>query len=64
MTVGQKRTVLIDWNVRVSDRPRVQSADGAVYLRASEPIEPTRQQLQNADTCALILLNITAEPPK
>jgi integrating conjugative element protein (TIGR03749 family) len=35
-----------------------------VYLRASEPIEPTRLQLQDADTGALILLDIAAEPPK
>ncbi|HBP2260236.1 TPA: TIGR03749 family integrating conjugative element protein, partial [Pseudomonas aeruginosa] len=39
-------------------------AGGAVYLRASEPIEPTRLQLQDADTGALILLDIAAEPPK
>ena len=40
------------------------AAPGAVYLRASEPIEPTRLQLQDADTGALILLDIAAEPPK
>jgi len=38
----------------------VQSAGGAVYLRASEPMEPTRIQLQDADTGALILLDISA----
>jgi len=48
----------------VGERLRVQSAGGAVYLRASEPIEPTRLQLQDADTGALILLDIAAEPPK
>ena len=70
LKVGQERIVFIDRNVRVGvpagvgERLRVQSAGGAVYLRASEPIEPTRLQLQDADTGALILLDITAEPPK
>src|SRR3546814_15368284 len=44
--VGQGGIVFIDRNVRVGvpagvgERLRVQSAGGAVYLRASEPIEP------------------------
>ena len=64
LKVGQERIVFIDRNVRVGvpagvgERLRVQSASGAVYLRASEPIEPTRLQLQDADTGALILLDI------
>ncbi|MDZ3797551.1 MAG: TIGR03749 family integrating conjugative element protein [Xanthomonadales bacterium] len=70
LKVGQERIVFIDRNVRVGvpagvgERLRVQSAGGAVYLRASEPIEPTRLQLQDTDTGALILLDIAAEPPK
>ena len=70
LKIGQERIVFIDRNVRVGvpagvgDRLRVQSAGGAVYLRASEPIEPTRLQLQDADTGALILLDIVAEMPK
>jgi integrating conjugative element protein (TIGR03749 family) len=70
LRVGQERIVFIDRNVRVGvpagvgERLRVQSAGGAVYLRASEPIEPTRLQLQDADTGALILLDIVAEPAK
>lgn len=70
LKVGQERIVFIDRNVRVGvpagigERLRVQSAGGAVYLRASEPIEPTRLQLQDADTGALILLDIAAEPAK
>jgi len=66
LIVGQERIVFIDKNVRVGvpasvgGRLRVQSAGGAVYLRASEPIEPTRLQLQDADTGALILLDISA----
>ncbi|EOE7419019.1 TIGR03749 family integrating conjugative element protein [Pseudomonas aeruginosa] len=70
LRVGQERIVFIDRNVRVGvpagvgERLRVQSAGGAVYLRASAPIEPTRLQLQDADTGALILLDIAAEPAK
>lgn len=68
LLVGQERIVFIDRNVRVGvpasvgERLRVQSAGGAVYLRAEEPIEPTRLQLQDADTGELILLDIAAEP--
>jgi integrating conjugative element protein (TIGR03749 family) len=70
LKVGQERIVFIDRNVRVGvpadvgERLRVQSAGGAVYLRANEPIEPTRLQLQDADTGALILLDIAAERAK
>lgn len=65
--VDRERVVFIDRNVRVgvpaslAGRLRVQSAGGAIYLRASEPIEPTRLQLQDADSGALILLDIAAE---
>ncbi|MQT50294.1 DUF3438 family protein, partial [Pseudomonas helleri] len=51
LVVDQERIVFIDRNVRVgvptslAGRLRVQSAGGALYLRASEPIEPTRLQL-------------------
>lgn len=70
LTVGRERIVFVDRNVRigvpasVGDRLRAQSAGGAVYLRASEPIEPTRLQLQDADSGALILLDIAAHPAK
>ncbi|KXU38325.1 hypothetical protein AXE65_01810 [Ventosimonas gracilis] len=66
LLVGQERIVFVDRNVRVgvpnsvAGRLRVQSAGGVVYLRANEPIEPTRLQLQDADTGALILLDISA----
>ncbi|NYT62842.1 TIGR03749 family integrating conjugative element protein [Alcaligenaceae bacterium] len=66
LVVGQERIVFIDRNVRVGVPAsvggclRVQSAGGAVYLRADEPIEPTRLQLQDADTGELILLDIAA----
>ncbi len=70
LQVGQERVVFIDRNVRVGvpasvgSRLRVQSAAGAIYLRASEPIEPTRLQLQDADSGTLILLDIVAETAK
>ncbi|MCC4595429.1 TIGR03749 family integrating conjugative element protein [Xanthomonas campestris pv. phormiicola] len=66
--VDEERVIFIDRNVRVgvpaslSGHLRVQSAGGAIYLRASQPIEPTRLQLQDAETGALILLDIAAEP--
>ncbi|MBB4133375.1 TIGR03749 family integrating conjugative element protein [Xanthomonas sp. 3075] len=70
LRIGEERVLFIDRNVRVgvpaeiADRLRVQSAGGAIYLKASEAIEPTRLQLQDADSGALILLDIAAEPAK
>ncbi|MGF6513065.1 integrating conjugative element protein (TIGR03749 family) [Pseudomonas sp. BT76 TE3572] len=70
LIVGQERVVFVERNVRVGvpaklgDRLRVQSAAGTVYLRANEPIEPTRLQLQDATTGELILLDIVAEASK
>lgn len=67
LVVGQERVVFIDRNVRVGlpaslgDRLRVQSAGGAIYLRASEPIAPTRLQLQDMESGAIMLLDIAAE---
>ncbi|EHC5873749.1 TIGR03749 family integrating conjugative element protein [Salmonella enterica subsp. enterica serovar Eastbourne] len=69
LIVGQERVVFIDHNVRVgvpvelNGRLRVQSAGGAIYLRASDVIEPSRLQLQDANTGALILLDIAATAP-
>lgn len=70
LVVGQERVVFIDRNVRVgvpagaNAHLRVQSAGGAIYLRASEPLPPTRLQLQDVESGALILLDIAAEPAK
>ncbi|TCL02183.1 TIGR03749 family integrating conjugative element protein [Sodalis ligni] len=70
LVVGQERVVFIDRNVRigmpasVGDLLRIQSAGGAVYLRASGPIPPTRLQLQDVTSGALILLDVAAEPAK
>mgnify|MGYP006209487287 CR=1 FL=1 len=68
LVVGQERIVFVDFNIRVGvpaslgSRLRVQSAAGALYLLASEPVEPTRLHLQDADTGTVILLDIAAEP--
>jgi len=68
LVVGEERVVFVDRNVRVgvpdtvNDRLRVQSAGGAIYLRANAPIEPSRLQLQDAETGELILVDITAVP--
>jgi integrating conjugative element protein (TIGR03749 family) len=65
LIVGEERTVFIERNVRVGVPPnasslRVQSAGGAIYLRASQPLSATRLQVQDVETGALILLDITA----
>ena len=68
LLVGQERVVFIDRDVRVgvppaiADHLRVQSADGAIYLRADAPIEPTRLQLQDVTNGTLILIDIAAHP--
>lgn len=70
LVVGQERVIFLDRNVRVgvpaaaSVQLRVQSAGGAVYLLAREPITPTRLQLQDTDSGALILLDIAAQAAK
>jgi integrating conjugative element protein (TIGR03749 family) len=67
LVVGEERVVFLDRNVRVgmpaelAERLRVQSAGGAIYLRASEVIPPTRLQLQDVESGALILLDVAAE---
>ena len=70
LVVGQERVIFVDRNVRVgvppdvADRLRVQSAGGAIYLLASQSISPTRLQVQDAESGALILLDVAAEPAK
>lgn len=70
LVVDQERVVFIDRNVRVgmpdglNSRLRVQSAGGAIYLRASEPFAASRLQLQDMDSGALILVDVAAESAK
>ncbi|MFP3493558.1 TIGR03749 family integrating conjugative element protein [Pseudomonas sp. SIMBA_059] len=66
LQVGQERILFIDRNVRVgvprslTDTLRIQSAGGALYLRASAPIAPTRLQLQDVQTGEIMLIDIAA----
>lgn len=70
LTVGQERVVFLDRKVRVgvptalSDRLRIQSTGGALYLRASTVLPPTRLQIQDVQTGTIILLDVAAEPAK
>lgn len=65
--VGQERVILIDRNVRVAvptavrEQLRVQSAGGALYLKADAPFPTTRLQLQDAETGSLIFLDVRAD---
>ncbi|SCY12178.1 TIGR03749 family integrating conjugative element protein [Pseudomonas flexibilis] len=66
LQVGQERVVFVDRRVRVGvpaavgERLRVQSAGGALYLRASEALGPTRLQVQDVETGELLLLDVVA----
>lgn len=68
LVIGQERVIFIDRPVNVglerslSGKLRVQSAGGTVYLLASQPIAPTRLQLQALDSGEIILLDIAASP--
>ncbi len=70
LVVGQERVVFIDRNVRIgvpagtADHLRVQSAGGAIYLRANDPLPPTRLQLQDVNSGALILVDVDAQTAK
>ncbi|MBE8597364.1 TIGR03749 family integrating conjugative element protein [Xenorhabdus sp. BG5] len=66
LKVGQERIIFADRNVRIglppslSETLRVQSAGGAVYLKANKAFPPTRLQLQDSENGEIILLDITA----
>lgn len=68
LLVGQERVLLLERNVRVglpaeaTDSLRVQSAGGAIYLKADAPLAATRLQLQDANTGSLLLIDVVAEP--
>lgn len=69
LVVGDERVIIVGRPVRVGladsldERLRVQSADGAVYLLATAPIESTRLEVQDLRTGELILLDVTARRP-
>ncbi|UXZ97216.1 TIGR03749 family integrating conjugative element protein [Pseudomonas phytophila] len=66
LRINQERIIFVDQNVRVglprslTEKLRVQSTGGAIYLFPKEAIEPTRLQLQNAKTGEIILVDIAA----
>ncbi|MDC9581633.1 TIGR03749 family integrating conjugative element protein [Xenorhabdus sp. PR6a] len=66
LKVGQERIIFADRNVRVglppslSEKLRVQSAGGAIYLKAGSAFPPARLQLQDSENGEIILLDITA----
>lgn len=70
LTVGQERIVFVEKNVRVgfpptlSDKLRVQSTGGAVYLEAKGEFPVTRLQLQDKANGEIILLDVSATPGK
>ncbi|MBD2812828.1 TIGR03749 family integrating conjugative element protein, partial [Xenorhabdus sp. Vera] len=54
------RNVRVGFPPSLNDKLRVQSAGGAVYLKASQSFPPTRLQLQDSENGEIILLDITA----
>ncbi|MBD2794095.1 TIGR03749 family integrating conjugative element protein [Xenorhabdus szentirmaii] len=66
LKVGQERIIFADRNMRIgvppslSDKLRVQSAGGAIYLKARQSFSPTRLQLQDSENGKIILLDIRA----
>ncbi len=68
--VGHERIIFVDRNVSVgvprslSNRLRIQSVAGAVYLLANEQVPPTRLQLRDDESGEIILLDIaTVDSP-
>ncbi|MGJ8517628.1 TIGR03749 family integrating conjugative element protein [Carnimonas bestiolae] len=69
LPVGQERVVMLNRNVRVGlpssiakpDTLRVQSAGGAIYLKADKPFDTQRVQLQDVKTSEIILVDLTAK---
>ncbi|MDC9623079.1 TIGR03749 family integrating conjugative element protein [Xenorhabdus sp. XENO-7] len=66
LKIGQERIIFADRNVRVgfpsslNDKLRVQSAGGAIYLKADTAFPQTRLQLQDSENGEIILLDVTA----
>lgn len=67
---NQERVIFLDRNVRVGVASeltgllRVQSASGALYLLATEEINPSRLQVQDVETGEIILFDIGTVPAK
>lgn len=69
LPVGHERVVVLDRNVRVGlprdiadpDVLRVQSAGGAIYLKAKQPFDTQRVRLQDVETNEVVLFDLTAK---
>ena len=68
LPVGTERVIVLDRNVRVglppeladSETLRVQSAGGAIYLKADKPFDTQRVRLQDVETNEVVLFDLTA----
>ncbi|ERL52513.1 TIGR03749 family integrating conjugative element protein [Halomonas huangheensis] len=68
LLVGTERVIVLDRNVRVglppeiadSETLRVQSAGGAIYLKADQPFDTQRVRLQDVETNEVVLFDLTA----
>lgn len=69
LPVGTERVIVLDRNVRVGLPPdiadpdilRVQSAGGAIYLKADQPFDTQRVRLQDVETNEVVLFDLTAK---
>ncbi|WP_353980896.1 TIGR03749 family integrating conjugative element protein [Salinicola endophyticus] len=70
LPVGSERVIVLDRNVRVGlpreiadpETLRVQSAGGAIYLKASKPFDTQRVRIQDVETNEVVLIDLTAKP--
>ncbi|MGQ7245538.1 TIGR03749 family integrating conjugative element protein [Salinicola sp. V024] len=69
LPVGTERVIVLDRNVRVGlpreiadpDTLRVQSAGGAIYLKANKAFDTQRVRLQDVETNEVVLFDLTAK---
>ncbi|WP_342595581.1 TIGR03749 family integrating conjugative element protein [Salinicola lusitanus] len=69
LPVGSERVIVLDRNVRVGlpreiasvDTLRVQSAAGAIYLKANKPFDTQRVRIQDVETNEVVLFDLTAK---
>ena len=69
LPVGTERVIVLDRNVRVGlpkaiadpDILRVQSAGGAIYLKADKPFDTQRVRIQDVETNQVVLFDLTAK---
>ncbi|MBZ9559062.1 MULTISPECIES: TIGR03749 family integrating conjugative element protein [unclassified Modicisalibacter] len=69
LPVGTERVIVLDRNVRVGlpreiadpDTLRVQSAGGAIYLKANRPFDTQRVRIQDVETNQVVLFDLSAK---